>query len=560
MARVDISRGSLPNASTIHLPNSSSHDLANDLEKQSSASTIPRQEPENQDGSQLPLFRKILIFLSLALAMLLASLDTTIVATIIPRVSQQFDALSSATWITTAYMLTSTALQPLYGSLSNTFGRVPMILTSLVIFFGGSAACGWAPSMGVLIFGRALQGVGGSGLIALVFIVISDVTTEKERPMFMGVLGAVWSIASVIGPVLGGVFTDKATWRWSFFINLPASGVVLIIVLLFLRLPQPSGSLMEKLKKVDFLGSLVLIGGTVMLLLALTWGGKSYPWRSAKIICLLVFGIVSLVVFMLIEWKTTADPTVPIRLFRNRNVSLSVIGQFFMGITLFIPIFYIPIWYTIVKNASAISSGLHLLPYLLSLSLVSILSGFIVTKTGRYRLLVIFGTAILVVGAGLTILFDENLSQGKQIGFMILMGAGAGFNVQILLIIVQTAAEIKDMASATTLFLFTRLLGGSIGIAVMQSIFQNTVLPKLIQLGSQYPEYSNTFIRSFDDQSLIYNSGLPSDIRAELIHVYVVGLKMIFIATVPFAAAGLALTLPLKHIPLRGDAKPSIGE
>ncbi|KAJ1996818.1 hypothetical protein GGI06_006667, partial [Coemansia sp. S85] len=223
------------------------------------------------------------------------SLDLTIVTTAIPKISQEFSALSEATWIATAYMLTTTALQPLYGRLSDTFGRVPSLIVSILVFIAGSAVCGWAQSMGVLIFGRALQGVGGAGLVALVFIIISDVTSEEERPAYLGVLGA------------------------------------------------PQGSFWEKIKRVDFLGSAVLIGAVVMLLLALTWGGKDFPWSSARVICLLIFGIIMLGVFLLIEWKTSADPTVPIPLFRIRNVSLSVLGQFFMGVGMFCPMFFIPI-------------------------------------------------------------------------------------------------------------------------------------------------------------------------------------------------------------------------
>ncbi|KAJ1844376.1 hypothetical protein LPJ73_005191, partial [Coemansia sp. RSA 2703] len=498
-----------------------------------------KEEDRQNVGAQAKItgFKRIVVFVSLALTMLLASLDLTIVTTAIPKISEQFHALNEATWIATAYMLTTTALQPLYGRLSDTFGRVPTLIASIVVFIVGSGVCGGANSMGVLIFGRALQGVGGAGLMALVFIIISDVTTEEERPAYLGVLGAVWTIASVIGPVLGGVFSDKVTWRWAFYINLPISGVVLLIVVFFLRLPQPQGSLWVKLKKVDFLGSLVLIGAVVMILLALTWGGNAFPWKSARVICLLVFGVLLLGVFLVIEWKTPADPTVPLRMFKNRNVSVSVLGQFFMGVAMFVPMFFIPIWYTIVKHSGSISAGLHLLPYLLSISIVSVVSGVLVTKTGRYRLMVILGTAVFVVGAGLMVLFDEKINMGKQIGFMIIMGFGLGFNIQILLIVVQTASKTEDMAAATTLFLFMRILGSSIGIAVMQSIFQNALIPKLAALALQYPEFSDDFTNSIRDQSLIYsNPAMPDDVRAQLIHIFVLALRKVFIATIPFAA------------------------
>ncbi|KAI8326300.1 MFS general substrate transporter [Martensiomyces pterosporus] len=536
---------------------------SDDLEKQSASDVIAEENKDGDDTTgpvQMSQFRRIIVFLSLALTMLLASLDLTIITTAIPKIAQEFNALSSATWIATAYMLTTTALQPLYGRLSDTFGRVPMLISSIIIFFAGSAICGWSKSMGVLIFGRAFQGIGGAGLVALVFIIISDVTTEEERPAYLGVLGAVWSLASVIGPVLGGVFSDKVTWRWAFLINLPISGVVLLIVIFLLRLPQPKGSLLEKLKKVDFLGSLVLVGAVVMIMLALTWGGKDFPWKSARVICLLVFGILLLGIFLLIEWKTNADPTVPIHLFRNRNVCLSVLGQFFMGVAMFAPMFFVPIWYTIVKNAGSITAGLHLLPYLLSLSLVSVVSGFIVTKWGRYRELVIFGTAVFVVGTGLMVLFDEKISSGKQIGFMILSGFGLGLNIQILLIVVQAAADKKDMAASTTLFLFTRVLGASIGLAILQSVLQNALLPRITDLVAQYPEYTKAFFDSVNDQAAIYHSNLPDDVRVQLVHAYVLALRKVFIATVPFAAIAFLFTLPIKHIPLRADIKPGVAE
>ncbi|KAJ2620395.1 hypothetical protein GGI26_005037 [Coemansia sp. RSA 1358] len=412
-------------------------------------------------------------------------MDTTIVTTAIPTIAQEFNALSNATWISTTYLLTSTALRPLYGRLSDTFGRLPMLIFATVLFIVGSALCGWAHSMGILIFGRAVQGIGGAGLMLLVFIIVSDVTSEKQRPAYLGALSAVWSIAAVAGPVLGATFSDKASWRWAFLINLPISGAVLISALLFMRLPQSSGSISEKIKKVDFLGALVLIGAVSMLLLAFSWAGKSFPWNSARIIGLLVSGTVALGIFIIIEWMTLAEPIVPIRLFSNRNICLSVFSQFFIGMTLFVPLYFIPLWYTIVKNSSAISSGLHLLPYMLSISLFAIATGFFITKIGHYRIIAIVGSAIAVIGSGLFILFDETISQAKQIGFMIILGIGLALNVQILLLVVQKAALDKDMATATTLFLFMRILGPSISIAVMQSIFQNATLPKLNDLGLQ---------------------------------------------------------------------------
>ncbi|KAJ2354773.1 hypothetical protein GGF43_003072 [Coemansia sp. RSA 2618] len=530
--------------------------------RESDSLDVEKQAVGNADGriDELSWPRRVVVFLALTLTMLLASLDLTIVTTTIPRISVEFQALSDATWIGTAYMLTTTALQPLYGKVSDIFGRMPTLVVAIIVFAAGSAACGWAQSMGVLIFGRALQGVGGAGLLSLVFIVVSDLTSEEKRPAYLGVLGAVWSIASVIGPVLGGVFADRASWRWAFWLNLPIAGPAAVAILLFLRLPLPSGSLWAKLRRVDFLGSAVLIGGVVMLLLGLTWGGKTFPWSSARVVCLLVFGVVLLGAFIVIEWKVAAVPTVPVYLFRNRNVALCVASQFFMGVGMYSTMYFIPIWYTIVKNASAIASGLHLLPFLLSLSLVSVAAGFVVTKLGHYRPFVVFGAGLFLVGAGLLILFNEDVSFAKQVGFLFIMGFGIGLNIQTALIAVQTAAPVKDMASATTMYLFMRVLGSSMGIAILQSVLQNAVIPKLDLLASQYPEYAKTFTDSLNDQSLIYKSGLPDDIRDQLIHGYALALQKVFIAAVPFAAVAFLLVLGLKHVPIRKKLSPAMPE
>ncbi|KAJ1839651.1 hypothetical protein LPJ70_004979 [Coemansia sp. RSA 2708] len=231
-----------------------------------------------------------------------------------------------------------------------------------------------------------------------------------------------------------------------------------------------------------------------------------------------------------------------------------------MGVGMYATMFFIPIWYTIVKNSSSIAAGLHLLPFLLSLSLVSVAAGFLVARTKMYRPFVVFGAALFVLGAGLLVLFDEDTNMGKQIGFLLIMGFGLGLDIQILLIAVQTAAPVEDMASATTLYLFMRVLGSSIGIAILQSVLQNAVIPKLDLLSAQYPDYARVFGDSLNDQSVIYKSSLPDDVRAQLIHYYVLALQKVFIANVPFAAVAFVLVLGLKHIPIRKSIRPGLAE
>ncbi|KAJ2740078.1 hypothetical protein GGI20_005997, partial [Coemansia sp. BCRC 34301] len=493
--------------------------------------------------------RRLVVTVSLALSILLVGLDTSIVTTAIPKIAHEFSALSSAAWIATAYMVTITALQPLYGRLSDIFGRVPSLISAIVLFVAGSAACGWARSMGGLIFGRALQGVGGAGIETMVFTIISDITTEQERPAYLGVVGAVWSIASVAGPLLGGVFADHASWRWAFLINLPVGGVLLIIIALVLRMPQPTGALKEKLKRVDFLGSLVLIGSVTMLLLALNWGGKDYAWTSPRVVCLLVFSVVLMGLFLLVEWKVAVQPAIPVELFRVRNVSLVVVGQLFMGAAMYAPIYFVPIWYASVKNASNTSAGLHLIPYLTSCSIAAVTAGLVVKKIGKgYREFIVLGLTMLLVGSGLMILMDEHTGTGKEVVFTLLMGIGVGISIQLLLIVAQKAASSEDMAATTSLYLFMRVLGYSLGVAILQSIMQNSLGPRLESLASQNPDFSETVLGSIDDQTKVYSPGLPNALRLELVHAFAQALHRVFIATVPFAAVAMIFTSPFPSI------------
>ncbi|KAJ2882340.1 hypothetical protein IWW38_005674, partial [Coemansia aciculifera] len=302
-------------------------------------------------------------------------------------------------------------------------------------------------------------------------------------------------------------------------------------------MPQPTGSLFEKLKRVDFLGSFVLIGSVTMLLLALNWGGKDYAWSSPRVVCLLTFSVVLMGVFLLVEWKFAVQPAVPIELFRVRNVSLVVLGQLFMGAAMYAPIYFVPIWYASVKNASNTSAGLHLIPYLTSCSIAAVTAGLVVKRLGRgHRVFIVVGLTMLLVGSGLMILMDERTSTGKEVVFMMLMGIGVGISIQLLLIVAQKASDTKDMAATTSLYLFMRVLGYSLGVAILQSIMQNSLGPKLDALAALNPDYSQTILGSIDDQTKVYSPGLPDAVHLQLVYAFAQALRKVFIATVPFAA------------------------
>ncbi|KAJ2078978.1 hypothetical protein H4R24_004103 [Coemansia sp. RSA 988] len=381
--------------------------------------------------SSMSLQRRILTMSALSLSIFIGSLEQTIVAGSLPAIAEHFEALDSINWVATSFLLASTAMQPLYGRLSDIFGRIETLIAGLLVFLAGSAVSGAANSMGMLIGGRVIQGLGASALISLVMVIVSDISIERERAKITSVFAAIWATSSVLGPVLGGVFTQSdGGWRWVFYFSLPVGGMAGIFIVVFLQLPRPRDSFWKKLRRIDFAGMVIMVGGMVMVLLALSFGGKDHPWSSALVLCLLIFGIVVLVIFVLVEWKIPAEPIVPLRLFKNRNVGLALTQQIFMGATLFGPTYYIPIYFSVVKNSSSIVAGLYLLPYLLPITILSVATGFFVSKSGRYREPQWVGSAILTVGLCLLMLFDEKVTTGKAIGILIVSGIGMGILMQ----------------------------------------------------------------------------------------------------------------------------------
>ncbi|KAJ1803951.1 hypothetical protein LPJ75_005729, partial [Coemansia sp. RSA 2598] len=470
--------------------------------------------------------RAFLTMTALGLAVFISSLDQTIVAGSLPTIGKQFDAMASVSWITTSFLLASTAMQPLYGRISDIFGRIETITCGLVVFLAGSAVCGASTSMGMLIGGRVVQGLGASSLMSLTMVIISDISIERERGKITSVFSAIWAASSVLGPVFGGVFTQsKGGWPWVFYFSLPVGGVAGIFIVLFLRLPRPQGSFKEKLKRLDFLGMVVLVGGMVMLMLALSFGGDSHPWDSPTVLCLLVFSFVTVGIFVLIEWKIPKEPIMPLRLFKNANVGITLIQQIFLGATMFGPIFYIPIFFSVVMNSTPITAGLHLLPLLLPVPIFSIITGFTVYKTGRYRELQWLGGVIMTAGVVLMMLVDENTTTGKSIGIMILPGIGLGFLLQPMQLTLQTSIQGRDMATGTTLFVAIRSLGGSLGLAILQTVYVNVLKSRLDDVVQLYPSYAQLIQGTIDNQSLIYGEGVPADLRADIISAFVHSLR-----------------------------------
>ncbi|ORX90855.1 MFS general substrate transporter [Basidiobolus meristosporus CBS 931.73] len=513
--------------------------LSEDLEK-----SLSKPDLEMDGPALLPFGKLMLVFTGLAMAILLAGLDQTIVATALPKIASDFGAVNQVAWVATAYMLTATACQPLYGKFSDIFGRKIVFLFAIVIFEVGSALCGASKSMTMLIVSRAVSGIGGGGIEGMVFIIITEIVPLRERGKYQGFIGATYGIASVLGPLLGGIFTDDTTWRWSFYINLPFGALTIVIVSLFLQLPTPKGSLKEKIRRIDFLGTALLLGFIITLLLPTEWGGEDYPWNSPRIISLYCVSGALLVGFIVVEYRFAAEPIVPCRLFGMRNPLFSFIAQLFFGMAFFGLLYYIPLYFQIVRGDSATTSGLEMLPMLLSASAFSIISGVIISKTGVTVIWCWVGSAIMTVGVGLLTIWNANTGHGEQIGFLVIVGTGAGCVIQTLILAGQSAVSHQDMGVVTAMSSFFRSIGGVLGIAIFGSVFNNQLITGLSKLSYDIPikEATNSF--QFMDT-------LPAEERLAVMGVYVHVLRTIFFIAVGMSGLAFLFTLGIKYVKMQ---------
>ncbi|KAJ1920413.1 hypothetical protein H4219_001389 [Mycoemilia scoparia] len=512
---------------------------------------VERNEDTDDDGDvalyQISRPKRYIIMFGLFLSVLLAAMDQTIVAVVLSNIGAQFDALSSTAWLGTAYLITITALQPLYGKLSDIMGRLPILLSALGIFLVGSALCATAQSMIWLIIARGVTGIGGSGIFSMAMIIASDITTAKNRSCYISFFSFSWTIVSVTGPLLGGVFADKVTWRWCFYINLPIGAVTVLISLLFLRIPARKSSWKEKLKRIDFLGSLVIVAGLIVLLLALSWGGKEHPWSSPAVISLLIVGLVLLIAFVLVEAYVSPEPILKLNLLKSYSMLALIIAILTSGMVLFSLIYYLPLFFSVTQNSSTISSGLHLLPFQVSVSVFALASGYITSYTGKYRLVTLFGFLCATVGAGIVTLLRPDSTADKQIGYLILCGIGVGLTLSPTVVLGQYLVKPDSVAIITGFLVFIRSIGDVLGLAMCDSIFKNSLLKRLNPIASRYPGYSNSIFDSQNNASVIWVPDFPSDIRNEIVDAYGQALRQIFIAMVPLSAIGFVASLIVRQ-------------
>ncbi|PWW76253.1 MFS general substrate transporter [Tuber magnatum] len=505
----------------------------------------------SEDGTQYPdTIALTLITTALSLAVFLVALDQTIIATAIPKITDQFGALSDVGWYGSSYMLTVCSFQLVYGKIYTFFSLKWVFLAAIGIFELGSLICGVAPDSKALIVGRAIAGLGCAGIFSGALIILAHSVPLRKRPMYTGLVGAMYGIASVAGPLMGGAFTDHATWRWCFYINLPIGAFTIGVLILYFTPPRAKAdklTLTEKLQEIDFVGTGLLLPGVVALLLALQWGGTTYKWGSGRIIGLLVTAFVLLVGFVATQLWRKEKATIPPRILKQRSIAFSSMLAFSIGSAFMLLVFYIPIWLQAIKSVSATKSGIMNLPLILGVVVLSILAGILITLCGYYTPFMIAGAAICAIGTGLLTTFEVDTGHAKWIGYQFICGAGIGLCMQQPMIAAQTVLKIEDVPTGTAVVVFFQTLGGALFISVGQNVFSN----KLIEgLAESLPNIDPVAILNTGATSL--KSTFPADMHPAIIKAYNHALIECFYPAVAIAVVGVIVSLGVEWESVKG--------
>ncbi|KAE8356484.1 major facilitator superfamily domain-containing protein [Aspergillus coremiiformis] len=459
-----------------------------ELEKERSQSTLrndkPQDEDKQDDAPHYPSSASLaLIVLSLNLAIFLVGLDNTILSSAIPKITDQFHALGDVGWYASAYLLTNCAFQLIWGKLFTFYVVKWVYLMALFLFELGSLICAVAPSSTVLIIGRAIAGVGGSGVGNGSFLLIAHCVPQHRRPTFIGIMGAMYGFAAIAGPLMGGAFTDKVSWRLCFYINLPL-GAILALVIFFFIAPfrgskKDEVGFLNQLKQMDLPGTMCLIPGIVCLLLALQWGGSVYPWKNGRVVALLVLAGVLFIGFVAIQYVSGDRATVPRRVFSNRNVWGSALFGSCVTAGFFMMLYYIPIWLQAVKGVSAIKSGVMNLPMLLSYVLFSFVGGSLTSVIGYYMPFAYLTVILMSIGSGLLSTLQVDSGHAKWIGYQVIFGAGVGNGLQTAFAAPQCTLSLEDIPIGTAVVLFTENLSAAVFVSVAQNVFSNQLKTNL---------------------------------------------------------------------------------
>lgn len=484
----------------------------------------------------------MVVISALMLAMLLAALDQTIVSTALPKIASDLHGLSKYSWVATTYLLTSAVSTPLYGKISDMFGRKKVFQTAIIIFLIGSALCGLSQSINQLIIFRGIQGIGAGGLMTLVFAIVGDIVPPRQRGKYQGYFGAVFAVSSVLGPLLGGLFTDHLSWRWVFYINLPIGMLALYAIATRLHLP-----VRQTPHRIDYAGASLLSIAVVSLLLATVWGGVDYPWASIQIIGLFVSSLVAGILFVLREFKA-AEPIIPMRLFRNEIFSVTTLLSLVVGIVMFGALIFLPQYQQIVRGDSATKSGLMLLPLILGLMTASLTSGRLISKIDRYRIFPIIGTSLITFAFFLFSHITATTPRFELGVWMAILGLGIGQVMPVLTLAVQNAVERRDLGTATSSVVFFRTIGSALGAAVFGAILTNRLTAHILQA---VPGSAGVAAAKGLKNSASGIKKLPPEVQHSVLNAFARSFHDVFVVGIPFAVAAFVIALLLKEAPLK---------
>ncbi|MFD7263773.1 MDR family MFS transporter [Streptomyces sp. NPDC059874] len=485
------------------------------------------------------------------LGVLLAALDQTIVGTALPTIVADLGGGDHMSWVVTSYLLAETVATVLVGKFGDMFGRKLIFQTSAIIFITGSFLCGLAGNMTLLILWRGVQGIGAGGLMVTAMALIADVVPLRERGKYQGAIGAVFGVSTVIGPLLGGLFTDNLTWRWCFYVNVPIAVLVVIAAARTIPSVRAAGR-----PVIDYLGIALVAVGSSALILATSWGGNEYAWNSGVIITLFAGGALALALFCVAETRA-AEPMLPMRLFRNPVFTVCSVLSFVVGFAMLGAMTFLPTYLQYVDGDSATVSGVRTLPMVIGLLIASVFSGNVTSKTGRYRIFPIVGCAVMGAGLFLLSLMGPGTSAWLESLYMFVLGTGIGLCMQVLTIAVQNTVDYADLGTATSGVTFFRTLGSSFGTAVFGTIYANTLAPELKSAVAEAARATGADPTQLGAaaQSPQGVKGLDPEAAAPVIAAYADALQTVFLWTVPVAVVGFVVALLLKQVRLRDSAR-----
>ncbi|KAL4249176.1 MFS transporter superfamily protein [Abortiporus biennis] len=517
------------------------------------------------DQTNLLPFRKIVVvFSSLSLCILVSTLDSTVVATALPTISNHFHAGSISSWVPSAYLLTSTAFQPLYGRFSDIFGRKATLCFAMALFMLGSLLAGFSPSIISLIIFRGIAGAGGGGIVSMVQIVMSDVVSLRDRGKYQGIIGVVVAFGFALGPFIGGVLSEKVTWRWCFWITLPISAAGIAVVLLVLPLKSVEGNFRKKLLVVDYIGVLLTLAGCTLVVLPLIWGGVTFPWDSAVVLAPLCSGVLVVALFCFWEWKGARLPIIPMYIFKHVTVTGVYITMFINGVIFYSSLFYLPQFFQVALGYSPIRSGVFLFPVLVSQTLASFIAGQIVSRTGHYRTTIHLGFSVWAIGCGCLSTVTTTTPKGLLVFFMLLTGTGAGQTLQTTTVAAQASVSRQDMSVVTAVRNFVRLLGGTFALAIGATITNNalrhsmttlSLSPTAIKAVIDDPTILGARFSESSSNSTLSSLGITLNDATHILDGYNKGFRVVFILNACLSAvATIASITMIRHKELtRGD-------